>query len=345
MQKKLIKKVCLMLFFWALLPNVFSALAEQNNDGEESAITVQGKLSRKISDNGGMVIFGRVKNNSADLLQSVEIVFDFIDPMGMILETVTVSVKGKMEGILEGGEDGNFLVKSSVPISAINSYKYTIKWQASDFEAKEKDNEENAVTVVGGIVPKSDTKGNMVILGQVKNNTDDLLHSVEIIFEFLNSDKKVMMTVTAPVLGKLEGILEGEENGNFFVASNLPILVVGSYKYSIKWKTSVLEDKDKDSEEDSVSLLGDIIPKTDEKGNMIISGNVRNNTDDLLHSVEIIFDFLDSGEKVLTTVTAPVKGKIEGALEGGENGSFFVKSEVPVSSVRSYKHSVRYKSF
>jgi len=333
------------MFFCALMPNVFSALAEQNNNGKESAITVQDKLDIKVGANGDMVILGRVKNNSEDLLHSVEIVFDFIDPLEMIMETVTVPVKGKKEGILEGKESGNFLVKSSAPISTISSYKYSLRWKTSDLEEKEKDSEEKAVSIVGDIVPKVDEEGNMVIPGQVKNNSEDLLHSVEIVFDFLDPEEIPMGTVTVPVKGKLTGILEGGQNGNFLVKSGIPISTVGSYKYSIKWKTSNLEEKEKDSEESAVSLLGAIFPKADKKGNMVISGQVKNNSEDLLHSVEIIFDFLDSRERIMETVTVPVKGKKEGILEGGEKGNFFVKSKVPISSVKSYKHSVRWKSF
>jgi hypothetical protein len=47
----------------------------------------------------------------------------------------------------------------------------------------------------------------------------------------------------------------------------------------------------------------------------------------------------------METVSVYVKGKKEGVLEGGEKGSFFVKSKVPIASVSSYRHSVRWKSF
>ena len=225
-----------MLFFCALLPNVFSALAEQNNDDKESAITVQGRLDRKVGANGGMVILGRVKNNSENLLHSVEIVFDFRDAREMIMETVTVPVKGKKKGVLEGRENGNFLVKSSVSISTISSYKYNIRWKTSDFEEKEKNSAESAVSLIGDVVSKADEKGNMVISGQVKNNSEDLLHSVEIVFDFIDSREKILETVSVPVKGKKEGILEGGEKGIFFVKSKVPISSVRSYKHSVKWK-------------------------------------------------------------------------------------------------------------
>ena len=112
-------------------------------------------------------------------------------------------------------------------------------------EKSKEQSKENAITILGKIVPKADENGYMVFAGQVKNNTKDLLHSVEIVFEVLDAGGKMLDSATAPVSGKLEGILEGEEVGFFEVKTKVHISTAGSYKYNISWKAFTASDENK----------------------------------------------------------------------------------------------------
>ncbi len=118
----------------------------------------------------------------------------------------------------------------------------------SSFSAQardDKENKEKVITILGKIVPKADEKGYMVFAGQAKNNTKDLIHSVEIVFEVLDAEGKLMDSAIAPISGKLEGILEGEEVGFFEVKTTVHISTAGSYKYNINWKAFTTSDENK----------------------------------------------------------------------------------------------------
>lgn len=115
----------------------------------------------------------------------------------------------------------------------------------STFSAQARDDKEKVITILGKIVPKADEKGYMVFAGQAKNNTKDLIHSVEIVFEVLDAEGKLMDSAIAPISGKLEGILEGEEVGFFEVKTNVHISTAGSYKHNINWKTFATSDENK----------------------------------------------------------------------------------------------------
>lgn len=103
--------------------------------------------------------------------------------------------------------------------------------------ALDKKTNKDAVTILDKIAPKADEKNNMVFAGQVKNNSEDLLHSVEIVFIIKDSEKKVLESITAAVFGKKEGILEVGEIGSFEAKSKVHISTAGSYEYNINWKT------------------------------------------------------------------------------------------------------------
>lgn len=105
------------------------------------------------------------------------------------------------------------------------------------------------------------------------------------------------------------------------------------------------QEQDNTNKENTVSVLGDIVPKVDKNGNMVISGQVKSNSKDLLHSVEIVFDFFDSGENILESRSVPIMGNQEGVLEEGETGSFVVITSAPISSVKSYKYNIHWKTF
>ena len=104
-------------------------------------------------------------------------------------------------------------------------------------QAQEEESKNKTITIINDIVPKADEKGNIVFTGEVKNNTKDLLHSVEIVFEILDAKGKILESITVSIMGKQEGILEGEEFGNFEVKTNVRISDVDSYKYYMNWKT------------------------------------------------------------------------------------------------------------
>ena len=116
--------------------------------------------------------------------------------------------------------------------------------QAQEEKSEEKSKEE-AVSIVGNVIPKADENGYMVFAGQVKNYTKDLLHSVEIVFEVLDEGGTILDSATASVSGKLEGILEGEEVANFEVKTKVHITTAGSYKYNISWKTFTTNEGNK----------------------------------------------------------------------------------------------------
>ena len=112
-------------------------------------------------------------------------------------------------------------------------------------EKKEEKSKKEAISILGDVIPKADEKGYMVFAGQAKNNTKDLLHSVEIVFEVLDTKGNVLDYVTAPISGKNEGILEGEEVGFFEAKTTVHISTVGSYKYNINWKAFTASDENK----------------------------------------------------------------------------------------------------
>lgn len=122
------KKICLLLIFWIVFPTLFFAQA-QGKEGKEEAITIVGNIAPKADENSYMVFAGQAKNNTKDLLHSVEIVFDVMDIGGKMLESTTAPITGKQEGILEGGEVGSFEVKTKVDIRTAGSYKYQINWK------------------------------------------------------------------------------------------------------------------------------------------------------------------------------------------------------------------------
>lgn len=127
----MLRKITLLLFLWIIFPSLFFAHAqEQDNANKENAISILGNIVPKVDKKGNMVISGQVKSNSKDLLHSVEIVFDLLDSGKNILESRSVPIMGKQEGILEGGETGSFVVITSTPISSVKSYKYNINWKS-----------------------------------------------------------------------------------------------------------------------------------------------------------------------------------------------------------------------
>lgn len=125
----MLKKVCLLLVFWAIIPTLFLVPAQDSKESKEKAITIIGDVVPKADENGNMVFAGQVKNNSKALLYSIEIVFDILDSGGKILDTVTAPISGKQEGILEGGKIGSFEVKTKIHISTAGSYEYNITWK------------------------------------------------------------------------------------------------------------------------------------------------------------------------------------------------------------------------
>lgn len=96
----------------------------------EEVVTVLDKITPGVDDKGNAVFTGRIKNNSEDILSSVEIIFNIESPQGMELETVASSIKGELEGTLKGGETGSFSVRSQTPINSMGAFKYNVKWKS-----------------------------------------------------------------------------------------------------------------------------------------------------------------------------------------------------------------------
>lgn len=124
----MLKKICLLLIFWIIFPTLFLAHAEDEKS-KDDAVTVVDKIVPKVDETGNIILAAKVINNSKDLLFSVEIVFDILDSRGKTLDSTTVPIIGKQEGILEGGEVGNFEAETRVHISNVGSYNYKINWQ------------------------------------------------------------------------------------------------------------------------------------------------------------------------------------------------------------------------
>ena len=105
---------------------------------------------------------------------------------------------------------------------------------------------------------------------------------------------------------------------------------------------SVQEEKEKG---EVVSIVGQTTPKVDAKGNLVFAGKVKNNTKEVLSSVEIVFNLMDRSEKVIKTITSPVSGQIAGTLKGGETGTYETITTVPYGEMGSYQYSINWKSF
>ncbi len=126
----MLKKICLLLIFGLVLPNLAFVQAEEQGPKKEKAISILGKIVPKADENGYMVFVGQAKNNTEDLLNNVEVVFDVLDGGGKILDSTTGPVSGRLEGVLEGGETGNFEIQTKALIRTVRSYKYNITWNA-----------------------------------------------------------------------------------------------------------------------------------------------------------------------------------------------------------------------
>ncbi len=96
---------------------------------------------------------------------------------------------------------------------------------------------------------------------------------------------------------------------------------------------------------EAISILGDVIPRAGEKGYMVFAGQVKNNTKELFHSVEIVFEVLDTGGNLLDSTTAPISGENEGILEGEETGFFEARTTVHISTAGSYKYKINWQAF
>ncbi len=125
----MLKKICLLLIFWIIFPTLFLVHAEEEKS-KDDAITVLDKIAPKVDEMGNIILAGKVINNSKDLLYSIEIVFDILDFKGKTVDSTTVPIIGKKEGILEGGEVGTFEAGTRVHISNVGSYNYKINWKS-----------------------------------------------------------------------------------------------------------------------------------------------------------------------------------------------------------------------
>lgn len=96
---------------------------------------------------------------------------------------------------------------------------------------------------------------------------------------------------------------------------------------------------------EKVSLMDKLVPDVDEDGNAVFKGKVKNNGRDILNSVEITLIIEDFQGKTLETVVAPVRGKLEGVLQGEEVGTFAAQSKTPIAAIGAYKCSIAWKSF
>ncbi|MBI5187207.1 MAG: DUF4124 domain-containing protein [Nitrospinae bacterium] len=103
---------------------------EKNAMKEEEKVSVLDKIIPAVDDNGNAVFSGRIKNNSKEILSSVEIIFTVEDPQGKALEIVGSSVDGELKGTLKGGETGFFIVRSNAPINSMGAFKYNVKWKS-----------------------------------------------------------------------------------------------------------------------------------------------------------------------------------------------------------------------
>ncbi len=104
---------------------------EKNTQEEkDQKISILDKVVPTAGVDGNMVFFGRIKNNSKDLLQSVEIVFAIEGREGKVLEIAKSSIKGELEGALKEGETGSFEVKTKIPFNTVVTYKYNVRWKS-----------------------------------------------------------------------------------------------------------------------------------------------------------------------------------------------------------------------
>lgn len=116
-------------------------------------------------------------------------------------------------------------------------------------------------------------------------------------------------------------------------------------KKSLPPEKEISDQAGKEKDGEMVSIVGQTTPKVDAKGNLVFAGKVKNNTKEVLSSVEIVFNLMDRSEKVIKTITSPLSGQIAGTLKGGETGTYETITTVPYGEMGSYQYSINWKSF
>jgi len=209
---------------------------------------IQESLNVVTDYSGDAMFLGEVRNDNDHDVGFVNVEFTLKDKEGKLLDVVSGYVHGSVgrtralelyEGShLSPGERGFFKVWSSTPLDEMGSYEVRTKWQQAD----PIDIPGAVVLVMDSFATREDSGGDLVYLGEIRNDTPEHLIFVQIAFAAKDATGKIVDVSYGYVSGspfrtsfgiETDTHLAPDEVGVFKISTRLEATQVESYIYKI----------------------------------------------------------------------------------------------------------------